>query len=119
MTIQHLKVNQLDRQLGQKIKYIIEQYEEKENEEITHIVVCFDKNSKKYYDGFIHAGAYTKRATASWAIREALIYYMERNFDFAFVTYQECAMLFNQKDWDEFSEEQIILKDNILYFCAY
>lgn len=119
LTIQHLKVNQLDRQLSQKVKQIIEEYEEKENKQITQIVMCFDKNSQKYYDGFIHAGPYTKRATGSWATREALMYYMQRNFRFAPITYQECAMLFKEKDWDEFSEEQIILKDNILYFCVY
>ena len=66
----------------------------------------------------IHAGAITEKALNSWAMREAVVFYIGRHLQFAPITEEQYDLYFENKTWDEFSEEQIVIIDDVLYICG-
>lgn len=118
LTNQHLIVNNLDRENCEKIKEIINKYEEENNIEVTKIAGIRRLDGNKYYPGFIHAGAITQKALNSWALRETISFYIGKHLEYAPITSEQYQEFFAGKAWEEFSEEQVVIEDGILYFCG-
>lgn len=117
ITNQHILVNKLDKENCEIIKEVVEKYEAETNIKVTRIAGC-SKEEYMYYPGFIHAGAITQKALNSWASREAICYYLGRHLDYAPITEEQYAEFFAGKKWEEFSTEQIVIEDGVLYFCG-
>ena len=117
LTRQHLEVNKLDKANCEIVKEVVEKYEAETNIEVTRIAGC-SKEEYMYYPGFSHAGAITQKALNSWALRETICYYIGRHLDYAPITEEQYAEFFAGKKWEEFSTEQIVIEDGVLYFCG-
>src|SRR5699024_4398991 len=72
ITHQHIRINQLDREILNKVSEKIEQYEENNGITITKLAIVYDRNTKEYEDWVIKTPAYNIRGTASWAARYAI-----------------------------------------------
>lgn len=119
ITIQHIKVNRFDKEICNRINNIISEYEEKTEIKVEKIAAINEINQDIFLEGFIPTRAYNQRATSSWASRETIIYYTKRPMTFAPITIEQYVKYFKIRDWKEFSEEQIVIKGDTLYFCAY
>lgn len=69
--------------------------------------------------GFINTPAYNQRASSSWAIIHLIKYYTQRDLQLIRMTREIYDQNFANKDWKEFSEEQVVIKGDTLYFCIY
>ena len=118
ITHQHIRLNQLDKEILNKVSEKIEQYEAENNITITRLAIAYDRNTKEYEDWVIKTAAYNIRATASWTARYAIEDYTKKDFIHIYPD-KEVAISFLNKDWDEFSEEQIYIVGDTLYFCVY
>ena len=104
---------------GKTIAEAIEKYEELHKCEITEIIYCFDNAVNYNCVNVDPHGDPTFRILGSpWVIESALKYYL--GYDIEIARYQSIYInLFGVRDWDEFDEEQIKFKDNIMYMCIY
>lgn len=118
ITHQHIRLNQLDRDILNKVSEKIVQYEEDNGITITKLAIVYDKNTKEYEDWVIKTPAYNIRGTASWAARYAIENYTKKDLIHIYPD-KEVAISFLNKDWEEFSEEQIYMVNDTLYFCVY
>ena len=119
ITIQSVKVNEIERENCEKIKEVIEAYEKETNIKVTKIVGCHRENDDYYYPGFLHAGAITQKGLNSWAVRETICFYIERHLQYAPpMTDEQYQEFFAGKTWDEFSTEQVVIEGDTLYFCG-
>lgn len=118
LTYQHLEVNKIDKENCEKIKELIEEYEQETGMNITKIAGIHRANGSKYYKGFIHAGDITENALSSWAARETIAYYVGRHLKYAPITSEQYQEFFAGKEWQEFSIEQAVIEGDVLYFCG-
>ena len=118
ITHQHIRLNQLDREILNKVSEKIEQYEENNGITITKLAIVYDRNTKEYEDWVIKTPAYNIRGTASWAARYAIENYTKKDLIHIYPD-KDVAISFLNKDWEEFSEEQIYMVNDTLYFCVY
>ena len=109
-------VNKIDKENCQRIKETIEEYEKETNIKVTKIAAVIRGNA--YYHGFMEVGCMTQAALNTWALREAIIFYIERDLEFAPITDEQYDEYFKGKQWDEFSNEQMVIEGNVLYFCG-
>lgn len=116
ITNQHIMVNKIDKENCQRIKETIEEYEKETNIKVTKIAAVIRGNA--YYHGFMEVGCMTQAALNTWALREAIIFYIERDLEFAPITDEQYDEYFKGKQWDEFSNEQMVIEGNVLYFCG-
>ena len=122
LTNQHILVNKKKKKNCEKIGNLLEKYEKDTGKKVTilsaiQIIDISEKNL--YYNGTIYAGAITQKALNSFAIREAISFYLKRHFAFGGITDEKFDNFFNGKNWTEFSEEQVVFEDSVMYFCAY
>ena len=118
LTHQHLEVNKIEKENCEVIKQVIENYEKETGIEVTKIVGVTRIDGEKYYPGFIHAGAITQKGLNSWALRETICFYIGRHLKYASITDEQYKAFFGNKSWDEFSEEQVVIEGDVLYFCG-
>ena len=119
LTNQHILTNKLDEKDCKNIQKIIEEYEAKTNKEITKMVAVCRPDKNLYYPNIIHAGAITQKALNSWANKQAICFYLQKKYEFVPITLEQYISFWGGKSWNQFSEEQVVIKDDILYFCAY
>lgn len=119
LTNQHMEVNQRDKQACEQIEKIIQKYEKENQIEVTKIAGTLKYNNKKYDDDMIPIEEYTQRSLGSWALRDTVIFYTKRNMEIAPISRQQYLEYFGDKNWDEFSEEQVVIIGDTLYLCAY
>lgn len=118
ITYQHIMVNKLDEKNCEIINQVISEYEKENNIKVNKIAVVLRDGGKEYYPGFIEVGDMTQSALASWAAREAIIFYNGREMSFEKVTYEQFMKYFVDKEWNGFSKEQIAIENNVLLFCG-
>lgn len=118
LTFQNIQTNKKDAEICKEIENIIVQYEKDTGIKVEYIAAVQANKSKGYEKGTIKTRAYNKRATADWALRETIIYYTKKNMNFAGITREQYIEYFNYKEWEEFSEEQVVIIGNIMYFCG-
>jgi len=119
LTMQHIEINKIDKEIATKVEKIISNYEKETGLKVTKIAGTFDLNVKKYEKGFIPTRAYNQRSTSDWSLRETIIYYTKRKMLLTGISFEQYIEFFDLKDWDEFSEEQVVIKGDTIYFCAY
>ena len=54
-----------------------------------------------------------------YCIIEALNYYCDRKFERTLMTEEVYNEYFEGKDWEAYSDEQIVLKGDTMYICTY
>lgn len=119
LTNQHIEVNKRDKQAVEKIEQIIEKYEEENQIKVTKIAGTLKYNNKKYDDDMIQIEEYTQRSLGSWALRDTVIFYTKRDMEIAPISRKQYIQYFGNKNWNEFSEEQVVIIGDTLYLCAY
>ncbi len=117
----HIVTNKIDANIGLAIKYKIEQYEQETGNKITKVAYCRDENHRDYAYGYEKKlDSFTQRAFDNYyCIIEALNYYCDRKFEQTKMDAKIYEENFLGKDWDTYSDEQIVFKNDTMYFCNY
>lgn len=118
LTNQHIKLNELDEKILSTVAQKVNKYEGETGNKVRKLAIIYDTNRKEYEDWSIKTAAYNIRATTSWAARYAIRKYTNRDF-IDIRPEKDVMVLFAGKNWDEFSEEQIYLTGDTLYFFEY
>lgn len=114
------KTRKEDKSYGKIISKIINDYEKENNIKLKNIEFCYDSNSIGNYEGIRKTYEPTCRAFyGDWIIDNVFNYYCpDHNFSKKY-NQKIYKTKFKSKDWDNFSEEQIIFENDTLYFCIY
>lgn len=118
-TIDGYTVNYIDKQQAMEIIKQISEYEEQTGKQITSIAFYKDKSTVYVHSGINASGDINVRAfSTDWIAISILKYYSGIQFQ----TVEGSELLqekFKEKDWQEFSEEQIILENDTIHLCLY
>lgn len=117
----HIATNKIDENMGKTIKYQIESYEKNTNNKITKVAYYRDKNHRDFHYGWdFKYSSFSQRAFDNYfCIIEALNYYCNRKFEKVPMKEAIYNEYFANKDWDAYSPEQIVFKDDTMYICTY
>ena len=107
--------NYEDKYISQMIGQCIEKYEMENNQEIKYISFYDDAIRTKYS---IIGWCLTQRAYSSWGNLDALNFYLGEEYKAGEID-MNIADYFIKKNWDVFSEEQIIFKGDTAHICMY
>ena len=117
---EHIASNRVEENTGKTIKYALEKYEKESGYTITKIAYAYDKNPQQYATGIKPIGSLTERKIAcSWSIIQTMNYYCERKFEKVAVPIKIYSEKMANKDYKEFSEEQLIFEGDTLYMLIY
>jgi len=98
-----MEINNLDKEIFNKVEKIISDYEKETGIKVTKIAGTFDMNVKKYKKGHIPTRAYNQRSTSDWSLRETIVYYTKRKMSLTGISFEKYIEYFDLKDWDDFS----------------
>ena len=117
----HIVTNKIDANIGLAIKYKIEQYEQETENKITKVAYYRDAKHRDYAYGYEKKlYSFTQRAFDNYyCIVEALNYYCDRKFESVKMDTKIYEENFLGKDWDTYSDEQIVFKNDTMYLCTY
>ena len=107
--------NYEDRYISEMIGACIDEYEKESGYHVDRVVFYEDAVKTKYS---INGWCLTARVYAAWNEREALNMYLNRDY----VSGQpddELALAFYSKDWDCFSNDQVVCRGNTAHICKY
>ena len=120
ITKQH-KLNNIEEfKLAKHIVALINNYEENTGNKIEIIEFCYDSKEKNSYLKMYNYAEATRRALAGdWCFENVLsLFINSRNFKK--IRNQELhSTMFNNQEWDSFSDEQIKFKNERMYYCIY
>lgn len=117
---EHIAANRVDENMGKTIKYAIEKYEEETGNKVTKFSYTYDRDPQQYAVGIKPIGSLTERKFAcSWSIVQAMRFYCERDFKLTILPFNEEYQEIIQKDYHEFSEEQLIFFEDTLLLVVY
>ena len=85
---------------------------------VTKIAAILRNSEDVYYPGFWRVGDMTESALKSWAVKDTIMYYLGRDMEYAPTTYNQYKEWFENKEWNGFSEEQIVIEGDTVYFCG-
>ena len=119
-TIHSRKTRNNDKVYGEIVSKMITEYEEQNNIKLKRIEFCYDSNPTRNYEGLRKTSEPTCRGfCGDWIMDNVFNYYCP-NHDFTKEFNQEIYKTkFKEKNWDEFSKEQIVFENDTLYFCIY
>ena len=110
----------MDRNLAEIILYKIDEYEKTTGKVVDTVAITWDKSSTIYYDGQpILKSTNARGMVTDFSVVQALEYYSGRDFKGVYQVPEEVESYFKQYDWNCYSEEQLLFKDNVLYLCLY
>lgn len=110
----------MDRNLAEIILYKIDEYEKTTGKVVDTVAITWDKSSTIYYDGQPTLRSTNVRGMITdFSVVQALEYYSGRDFKRLYQLSKEVDSYFKQYDWNCYSEEQLLFKDNVLYLCLY
>lgn len=116
---ENLSTGYIDRNIAKSIIYNIKKYEEENNKKIKKIVFGYDASPTYYYDGQIMLRSINGRGLAtSFTVVPLIQYYSEKKYEMN-ISQEVINEKFSKKNWDVFSEEQLIFDKDTLYFCIY
>ena len=120
ITINSKKTRKKDNYYGNIIKNEILKYEKENNIKINTIEYCTDKNTNYIYKNIRETREPTTRGfSGEWVFENTFNYYIP-NHNFKVIKNQKIhKTIFNSKEWDEFSFEQIKFDKEKVYFCIY
>lgn len=115
----HQETNRLDFLYGKQIANLIEEYERESGNEIKVIEYCWDKKMTWNYFHTNNKSEEVRRAlSGEWCFNNVLNVIMDRKFE-----KKENNNLrnnvFKGKNWDEYSDEQVIFDGEKMYYCIY
>ena len=117
---EHIASNRVEENMGKTIKYALERYEEETGNKVTKFSYAYDTKPKQYAVGIKPIGSLTERKLAcSWSIIQAMNYYCEREFQVVRMPIEIYSEKVGLKDYEEFSEEQLIFDGDTLYLVVY
>lgn len=118
LTIQNIQTTKADKEICEEIKRIIAEYEKETGIMVTKIGAVYTRDEDGYMENVIRTRAYNKRATSDWALRETVRYYLDRPLQLVGLTREQYAEYFKFKKWNEFSEEQVLIKRRYIIFLC-
>ena len=117
---EHIASNRVEENMGKTIKYALEKYEKETGNTITKFAYCYDQEPQQYAVGIRPIGSLTERKLAcSWSISEAMDFYCNRKFEKIRMSTKVYSEKMIDKDYKEFSEEQLIFDGDTLYMLVY
>lgn len=119
---EHIAADRVDQNLGKTIKYAVDKYEKETGIKITRFSYTYDLFPQQYAVGIKQIGSLTERKFAcSWCILQAMEFYCERDFKLVRTRFErepEYEKII-KKDYEEFTEEQLIFVDDTLLLVVY
>ena len=117
---EHIASNRVEENMGKTIKYVVEKYEQETGNKVTKFAYAYDRNPQQYAVGIRPIGSLTERKLAcSWSISQAMNFYCERKFEKVRMPTQVYAEKMIDKDYKEFSEDQLVFEGDTLYMLVY
>ena len=112
-------VNYQDKQQANQIINLINQYEEQTGNQVTKIAFYQDKYTSYVYPDIKAYGDINIRAfSKDWVAISIINYYSGRQLEMVEAN-EELKQNLKEMDWQEFSQEQIILENNTINICLY
>ena len=117
----HITTNKIDANMGLFIKYKIEEYEKDTGNIVQKVKFHKAANHKPFYYGVNkELSSFSKRAFDNYfCILEALNYYCNRHYKGLCMTEDEFEKLFKDKEWDTYSDDQIVFENDTMFLCTY
>lgn len=116
----HLSTNKLDQEVAKLILENIEEKEEKLGITITKIAFINDTNPIWYYNNIIHYRDLNIRAlNVDWSVIPLLQFVSKRKFERVDMDSEIYNKYFKGRDWDAFSNEQIVIENNVAYIVMF
>ncbi len=117
---EHIGSNRVEENMGKTIKYKLEEYEKTTGNRVTKFSYVYDKKPQQYAVGIKPIGSLTERKLAcSWSILEAMNFYCDRKFERVKMPTRIYTEKMLDKDYNEFTEDQIIFEGDTLYMLVY
>lgn len=117
---EHIASNRVEENMGKTIKYALEKYEEETGNTVTKFAYAYDKIPQQYAVGIKPIGSLTERKLAcSWSITQAMNFYCERKFERIRMSTKIYAEKMIDKEYTEFSEDQLVFEGDTLYMLVY
>ena len=69
-----------------------------------------------YYPNIIHAKAITQKALNSWAVREAICFYLKRDLEYKSITKEQYLNFFVNEKSEKYTTEPIAIEGDVIYF---
>ena len=120
--VSRYKTNQADKQISKRIVERINEYEETTQTKIQKICVYYDKNRQYNYLGIKSPYKINEKALHNEVILVATISYYSgngRRYSWNMNQNEDIKQKFEGKNWDAFSEEQLIFDKDTLHICVY
>lgn len=112
-------LNIKDENIAMKIIEQINKYEKQTGKAITQVAMYVDEKPNFTYDGIFATGDMNiKVFSTDWSAIEILKYYSKKDLKLVEKD-KEIELRFKNRNWDEFSFEQIIFKDNTINICNF
>lgn len=116
---ENIATGYIDRNIAKSIIYNIEKYEKENDIKLKKIVVGYDKKPIYYYEGQIMLRSTNGRGLATnFTVAPLIEYYCGEKYDW-YVSQEEIDEKFLEKNWDAYSEEQLVFEGDTLYLCVY
>lgn len=116
---ENIATGYIDRNIAKSIIYNIEKYEKENDIKLKKIVVGYDKKTIYYYEGQIMLRSTNGRGLATnFTVAPLIEYYCGEKYDW-YVSQEEIDERFLEKNWDAYSEEQLVFEGDTLYLCVY
>ena len=112
-------LNQKDENITMQIIEQINKYEKQTGKKITQLSIFEDEKPNYTYNGIFATGDMNiKCYSTDWSAIEILKYYSRKDLILVEKN-KEIERKFRNRNWDEFSLEQIIFKDNTINICNF
>lgn len=116
---ENIATGYIDRNIAKSIIYNIEKYEKENDIKLKKIVVGYDKKPIYYYEGQIMLRSTNGRGLATnFTVAPLIEYYCGEKYEW-YVSQEEIDERFLEKNWDAYSEEQLVFEGDTLYLCVY
>lgn len=117
---EHIASNRVEKNMGKTIKYALEKYEKESGNTVTKFAYAYDMKPQQYAVGIKPIGSLTERKLAcSWSILQAMNYYCERKFEKVRMPTRIYVENMIDKDYTEFTEDQLVFEENAVYMLVY
>lgn len=119
IAINTIVINKMDDIEAKQIVEIMKKYQNDNNIIIKKVGYQCDKNPSLVYPGVEFINAMTVRSMhTDWSLVNYLSYYLEQDLSLTSVS-DNIRDYCVKRDWDYFSEEQIIFDNDQMYICSY
>lgn len=117
---EHIASNRVEKNMGKTIKYALEKYEKESGNRVTKFGYAYDRKPQQYAVGIKPIGSLTERKLAcSWSISQAMNFYCERKFEKVRMPTRIYVEKMIDRDYTEFSEDQLVFEGDTLYMLVY